>query len=134
MNKAHILFFVMLISVSFNSQAFSVSNFIQKCSTAHQSKPDETPQQTVNRALDAGSCGGFVGGVISGVNLVGNILIKQNVMPNNFICLPPKKQVNELLVEVLKYMNNTPELHGAPAQLGVYNALATTYTCAKPKK
>lgn len=120
---------LMLFFVSQQASAISAEQFYKKCHNIHQAGETETVQQSVNRALDAGSCGGYIGGVINGVNLVGNMLASQGAVKKNFICLPEGKQAQGLLVEVLQYIKANKNLSGAPVQLSVYNALSESYSC-----
>ena len=116
------------------ASAISAEEFYAKCNSVHQAKDSETTQQSIHRALDTGSCSGYIGGVINGVNLVGNMLGSQGAVQKNFICLPEGKQAQELLVEVLQYIQANPTLSVAPAQLSIYNALSKHYPCKKFKQ
>lgn len=125
---------LLLTVMAHNSHAYTSTEFLKKCETAHKAVPNEKPQQSVNRALDFGACTGFVGGVVSGVDLIGNLLRSQKAIKQNFICLPPNKPANELLQEVISYIKQNQKSQGnAPAQLSIYNALAPRYRCSPSK-
>lgn len=122
---------IILMSLLNSTQAFAISaqQFYDKCHNINQSKKQETPNEAVTRALEAGSCTGYIGGVINGVNLVGNMLGRQKAVKKNFICLTKNKQVQELLIESLDYIKHHENLQAAPVQLSIYNAMATNYPC-----
>lgn len=107
----------------------SAQDFYKTCNDAYKSPHAESAEEAVSRALVAGSCAGYVGGVINGINLVGNMLGQQKAVDRNFICLPAKKQSQELLVEVLDYIAGHPDIANSPAQLSVYNAFSRKYPC-----
>jgi len=118
-----------------NAQAISGKAFYDKCSKA-LSNPEqgETPQEAVNRALNAGSCTGYVGGTIKGINLVGNMLMAKGKIKRNFICLPEGIQANKLLVDLLGYLYSKPAELNAPIQMHLYNKFTKKYPCKAVSK
>lgn len=124
------IIFLFLFFLSVQAKALSSQEYYQKCKDSYRTKTSESPQQAVDRALSTGSCTGYIGGVINGINLVGSMLRKQKALDKNFICLSQKKQANELLEEVLDYIENHKQYADAPVQLSIYNHMAKTYSCA----
>lgn len=120
---------LLCVMASGNAFALTSQQFYNKCSSAYKAADAETPQQAVDRALDAGSCSGYVGGVINGINLIGNMLGQQKAVKKNFICLPKGLQSQALLQDVLKYIKDNQSLSQGPVQLSVYNAMTTRYPC-----
>ena len=118
-----------------NAQAISGKAFYDKCSKA-LSNPEqaETPQEAVNRALNAGSCTGYVGGTIKGINLVGNMLMAKGKLKRNFICLPEGIQANKLLMDLLGYLYKKPAELDAPIQMHLYNKFTKEYPCTEISK
>jgi hypothetical protein len=115
----------------FSSQSYALTGqeFHDKCQGLYTSPGKETPQEAVSRALNAGSCSGFVGGMIEGVSLIGRMLEHKGAVKKNFICLPPGKKSQQLLEEVLTYVENNPKVAGEPVQVSIYNTFAESYPC-----
>ena len=120
---------ILLSLFSSSSYALTSQEFYDKCNNLYQSPGKETPQDAVNRALNAGSCSGFVGGMINGFNLVGNMLGQKGAVKRNFVCLPAGKQSQELLDEVIAYIKENPEKASEPVQISVYNTFVLGYPC-----
>jgi len=114
--------------------ALSGEAFLQKCQRVTVApEKGESPQEIVNRALDAGSCAGFVGGAIKGINLVGNMLLQKKLIKHNFICLPQGVQANTLLAELVNHLASSPPEMEAPVQMHLFNLFIKEYGC-KPAK
>lgn len=126
------IFLSVILSMS-ASPAFSYSGteFLQHCNEATGAPAQgETPQQTVNRALQAGTCVGYVGGVINGLNLVGNMLRQQGGVKKNFICIGKKVQAPKLLKDLLGELEKQPQDMEAPVSLHIYRVFTERYPCA----
>jgi len=127
------IFTLMLLLPASYAHAISGKAFYDKCSKAlSNTEHGETPQEAVNRALNAGSCTGYVGGTIKGINLVGNMLMSKGKIKRNFICLPEGIQANKLLMDLLGYLYSKPDELNAPVQMHLYNKFTTQYPCAAP--
>lgn len=125
------LFLVSLTAAS-PSLSYTGAEFLEGCSKATGAAPKgETPQQTVNRALQAGTCVGYVGGVINGLNLVGNMLRQQGGMKKNFICISEKVQAPKLLQLLLSDLEKQTANMDAPVQLHIYRVFTQHYPCAE---
>lgn len=131
-------FFIFCLFLFFalqNAWAFTGEQFLNKCDQVHQIKSTtETIQESIDRALDAGSCTGFVGGVIQGVNLAGDLLRAQNVIRRQFICLPTGIKAANLLEIVLQDLRKQPDDINAPAQLHIYRSIGKKYSCDELEK
>ncbi|WP_177418190.1 Rap1a/Tai family immunity protein [endosymbiont of Lamellibrachia barhami] len=125
----------LILMLSGNAYALSGQDYLDKCKKAITTPLEkETAQQAVNRALDAGSCGGFLGGTLGGMNLVGNMLLHKKALKRNFVCLDEGKQINELMKEFLVYLEGKPKDMKAPVQMHIFNHFSKKYYCKPIEK
>ncbi len=120
----------LLFLFSQTAMALSGGEYVEKCSPEKIGSMAGSAQQSIDKALDAGSCTGFTGGVLNGANLVGKMLIKQNALKANFICLPGKLHATALVEKSVTYIRNKPKLKDLPAQAGIFEALSNAYPCS----
>ncbi|MCP5146114.1 MAG: hypothetical protein H6978_14995 [Gammaproteobacteria bacterium] len=118
-----------LLAASTQVSAITGSEFLARCDGLNNAPKDETPQQAVDRALQAGSCIGIVGGVVQGVNLVGSMLQAQKATTRQFVCLPDGVQATELLELVLSDLRKQPADAGAQAPAHIYRSIMARYAC-----
>lgn len=111
--------------------ALSGGEYIDKCSPEKIGSLSGSAQESIDKALDAGSCTGFTGGVLNGANLIGQMLIKQKALKVNFICLPGKLHATALVEKSVAYIRNKPALKDLPAQAGIFEALSNAYPCSE---
>ena len=121
---------VALLLISQPALALSCGEYVEKCAPEKIGSLSGSAQQSIDKALDAGSCTGFTGGVLNGANLVGQMLIKQNALKANFICLPGKLHATALVGKSVTYIRNKPKLKDLPAQAGIFEALSNAYPCS----
>jgi len=125
--------FCMAVLTSFNVQAMTGEELLTKCSNIQESnvKDKNSSKQTVSKILDAGSCAGFVGGVISGINLVGNMMLQKKIIEYNFVCLPKAVHSQQLLNIVLDDIEKDKKLAEVRAELAIFHIFNSKFSCAK---
>lgn len=125
-----LIFGLLLLTLATSANAFTGRDYVEKCNPEKLGAVSSNAQDSFNNALDAGSCTGFTGGVLNGANLVGQMLIKQNAMKRNFICLTGKVHATALVEKSVEFINNKPALLDLPAQAGIFEALTASYPCS----
>jgi len=118
--------------IPFHVHAMTAQELLDKCShLPNNSAKEESPQRTVSRIMDAGSCAGFVGGVISGINLIGNMMMQKKIIEYNFFCLPQAAHSQELLNLTLEHIKKNKKLASSRAEVAVFHIFNSKFSCAE---
>ncbi|MDH5258190.1 MAG: Rap1a/Tai family immunity protein [Gammaproteobacteria bacterium] len=136
MIKPSLIAMIFVFSVFPNMvMAMSGQELVEKCSKISAQASDTAPKQaSISQIMDAGSCAGYIGGVISGVNLVGNMMMQKKIIKYNFICMPQKVHAQQLLEIAVDNIKKDPKLASSRAEVAIFDIFNSNFSCADKTK